>query len=122
MASTSLERCRRLSNDDRPRWQDIPEEPDPDDEDADAYDRLGMMMKIDTLDQAWRDLINEHGYTAVVHCWESTHDPLVAARMLKTRHDLRQRELANARYHHGKRRNRSVSCSYYFEAGQAQDR
>lgn len=115
---TSLARRRRLSNDDRPKWQDIPEEPDPDDEDTEAYDRLGMMMKIDALDRAWRDLINEHGYTAVVHCWETSHDPKAAARMLKMRHELRQRELANARYHHGKGR-RSNASKYFREAVQA---
>lgn len=119
MAGTSLLRRRRPAKDDRPRWQDIPEEPGPDDDDVDAYDRLGMMMKIDTLDRAWRDLINEHGYTAVVHCWESTNEPKVAARMLKMRHQLRQRELANARYHHGKRRNRGIRS---FEGAQGQDR
>jgi hypothetical protein len=104
---TSLARRRRGRPDDRPRWQDIPLDPGPDDPETE-YDRIGMMMKIDVLDRAWRDLINEHGFTAVVHCWESTSDPKAAARMFKARHEYRQRELANARYVHGTRRGRDA--------------
>lgn len=109
MRCTSLVARRRLAADHRPRWQDIPEEPEPDASCEDDYDRIGMMMKIDALDRAWRDLINEHGYTAVVHCWESTYDPKIAARMLKQRHAYRQQELATARYFHGKGKRRFPS-------------
>lgn len=118
MPATSLVRRRRPAHDDRPRWQDIPPDPGPDDGEPE-YDLIGMMMKIDTLEKPWRDLINEYGYTAVVHCWESTSNPKAAAVMLRQRHENRQRELANARYFHGKR---SRTARIYGQEAQAKDR
>lgn len=56
-------RERKYGPDHRPRWWQVPEEPD---EDAD-YDRFGMMFKVDTMERAWRDLINEYGFAAVMN-------------------------------------------------------
>lgn len=90
--SLSLRRRERFMRDDRPRWQDIPEEPEVDldgDEPIEAYDRLGMMMKIDALDRTWRDLINEYGFTRVISLMGDGHGPKAAAQLLAQR---RQRE------------------------------
>ncbi|EJN14741.1 hypothetical protein PMI42_01715 [Bradyrhizobium sp. YR681] len=93
MLARSLTRRRRerFFNDDRPRWQDIPEEPevDLDDDSPEAYDRLGMMMKIDGMDRAWRDLINEYGFSRVVSLMGDGHQAKSAAKLLA---DRRRRE------------------------------
>ncbi|WP_445222246.1 hypothetical protein ACKWRH_21565 [Bradyrhizobium sp. Pa8] len=93
MLSRSLARCRRerFVRDDRPRWQDIPEDPevDPDDDNPEDYDRFGMMMRIDGLDRAWRDLVNEYGFSRVISLMGDGHHPKTAARLLAAR---RQRE------------------------------
>lgn len=91
--SLTLRRRERFARDDRPRWQDIPEDPevDPDDDSPDeAYDRLGMMMRIDGLDRAWRDLINEYGFTRVVSLMGDGHQPKSAARLLAARREREQ--------------------------------
>lgn len=86
----SVARRRRERFDDRrPRWFDIPEEVDPDDDDGD-YDRFGMMMKIDTFDRAWRDLINEYGFTHVLNFMQQTSDANRAADMLARSRAARQ--------------------------------
>ncbi|WP_210250357.1 hypothetical protein [Bradyrhizobium betae] len=87
LARSSTRRRRdRFARDDRPRWQDIPEEPDVDldDDNPEQYDRLGMMMKIDGLDRAWRDLINEYGFSRVISLMGDGCQPKTAARMLAT--------------------------------------
>jgi hypothetical protein len=73
----------RFARDDRPRWQDIPEEPEVDlDEDPGAYDRFGMMMKIDSMPREWRDLINEYGFTRVMALMVDGHKAKTAAKLL----------------------------------------
>lgn len=93
MLARSLTRRRRerFAQDNRPRWQDIPEEPevDLDDDDPEAYDRLGMMMRIDSFDRAWRDLVNEYGFSRVIGLMSDGHHPKTAARLLAA---WRQRE------------------------------
>lgn len=93
MLARSLTRRRheRFVNDDRPHWQDIPEEPevDPEDDSPEPYDRLGMMMKIDAMPRAWRDLINEYGFTRVISLMADGHQPKSAGQLLALR---RQRE------------------------------
>ena len=87
---------RNQRDDHRLRWFEIPEDPDPDTV-GDDYDRLGMMMKIDTLDQPWRDLINEHGFTPVIKLMFETS--IEGARVaLDRRREMRQRELAHGSY------------------------
>lgn len=87
----SLRRRERLIRDDRPRWQDIPEEPevDPDDDNPEDYDRFGMMMRIDSFDREWRDLINEYGFSRVISLMNDGIKPKAAGRMLAA---WRQRE------------------------------
>lgn len=82
--SLTLRRRERFARDHRPRWQDIPEEPelDPDDDNPESYDRFGMMMRIDDLDRAWRDLINEYGFSRVISLKGDGHKPQSAARLL----------------------------------------
>lgn len=67
-----------------PRWSDIPEDDPP------AYDRFGMMMKIDGLDRAWRDLVNEYGFSWVLKAMQGGHDPKSAARWLAGIRERRQ--------------------------------
>jgi len=93
MTSVRLNRRRRFE-DHRPRWSDIPEEPD---EDPD-YDRDSMMIAVDMLDRGWRDLVNEHGFTAVVKVWRETANLDLARRMLQARHEMRQQQLAQGSF------------------------
>lgn len=86
----SLARRRR---DHRPRWSDIPECPDDDPD----YDRDDMMVRIDAMEPAWRDLVNEHGFTAVLRCLMETRDVRVATIMLEGRRHRRQIDLAEGR-------------------------
>lgn len=80
----TLRRRERFFRDDRPRWQDLPEEPevDPDDDNPEDYDRFGMMMRIDSFDRAWRDLINEYGFSRVISLMNDGIKPNAAAWML----------------------------------------
>ena len=70
----------------RPRWFEVPEEPD---EDPD-YDRFGIMMKVDQFDRGWRDLVNEYGYTPVVKVMFQTADAKAAANILAQQRANRQ--------------------------------
>jgi len=85
---------RRRFEDRRPRWFQIPEVPD---EDPD-YDRDSMMITVDNLDRGWRDLVNEHGFTAVVKVRRETADISTARRMLQVRHEMRQQQLAQGSF------------------------
>lgn len=89
---------RNQRDDHRLRWFEVPEEPDPDADNADDYDRLGMMMKIDTLDQPWRDLINEHGFTPVIKLMFEVRDVEQATQALNRRREMRQSQLAHGSY------------------------
>lgn len=59
------------------------------------YDCIDRMSKVDSLDRPWRDLVNEHGFVPVVKCLRDSHDLAAVTRMLKSRHEFRQRQLAN---------------------------
>lgn len=75
-------RRRAIENDPhRPRWFEVPEDPDPDD-DPPEYDRFGMMMKIDQMEKPWRDLINEHGFSWAMKAKADGLDPKSAAHWL----------------------------------------
>lgn len=94
MLARSLTRRRRerFAQDNRPRWQDIPEEPevDPFEDNPEDYDRLGMMMRIDGLDRAWRDLINEYGFSRVMSLMGDGYQVKSAARLLAARRQSEQ--------------------------------
>jgi hypothetical protein len=86
---------RRRFEDRRPRWFQIPEQPD----DEPNYDRDDMMVVVDSLGREWRDLVNEHGFTAVIKARREVGADLKAAtRMLQTRHAVRQRQLAEGMF------------------------
>lgn len=86
---------RRRFEDRRPRWFQIPEEPD----NEPNYDRDDMMVAVDSLAREWRDLVNEHGFTAVVKARREVGVDIDAAtRMLKARHAMRQRQFAEGMF------------------------
>jgi hypothetical protein len=86
---------RRRFEDRRPRWFQIPEDPDHEPN----YDRDDMMVMVDGLGREWRDLVNEHGFTAVIKTRREVGADLQAAtRMLRQRHDMRQRQLAEGMF------------------------
>lgn len=58
------------------------------------YDATAIMQSIDMMPRAWRDLVNEHGFTAVMKVLRETADLATARRALAARHDMRQRQLA----------------------------
>ena len=58
------------------------------------YDRDSIMETFDFLDQPWRDLINEHGFTPVIKARRETSDIVKATKMMKQRHAFRQQQLA----------------------------
>lgn len=62
------------------------------------YDAVKLMYAIDNMDRPWRDLVNEHGFTAVMQALRETSDLREARHMLFCRHKMRQEQLANTRY------------------------
>ena len=58
------------------------------------YDCVSRMDAVDAFERPWRDLINEHGYVPVVKCLRETRDIRIATKMLKSRHEIRQQQLA----------------------------
>lgn len=84
-----------------PRWQDIPEDPDPDEGDGPDYDRFGMMMKIDSMERPWRDLINEYGFSWVMKAIANGSSPQSAARWLRGVREQRQWSNPNGQIEEG---------------------
>jgi hypothetical protein len=58
-----------------------------------------MMVAVDHLPREWRDLVNQHGFTAVVKVRREVGGDLDAAqRLLKARHAIRQAQLAQGSF------------------------
>ncbi len=62
------------------------------------YDRNDIMDKIDSLPPGWRMLINEYGFTPVMKAREFVKDINAAERLMRQRHNQRQRDLAEGRF------------------------
>lgn len=96
-------RRRRVEQDTRPHWYDIPEDPDLElDEDGELivdpsnYDRLGMMLKIDDMERAWRDLVNEYGFSLVHKARQTCGDHVASVtQLLKRTRESRQLDYDN---------------------------
>jgi hypothetical protein len=62
------------------------------------YDCIDRMNRVDQLERPWRDLVNEHGFVAVVKCRQESRDIEEVTEMLRSRHQMRQRQLATGSY------------------------
>lgn len=77
----------------RPRWFDVPEDPELDGDDEaqqDAFERLNVMMKFDAFDREWRALANEYGFTWAMKAKQAGHTVKFAAEWLKNHRRHRQ--------------------------------
>lgn len=58
------------------------------------YDPEPIMESVDNMQPQWRALVYEHGFTSVVKVLRETQDLRKAKQMLASRHQARQRQLA----------------------------